>query len=114
MKALFQKVLRLAGYELVPCPTPDWARYRSIVRDVLGTLSISCVLDVGANVGQFGTSLRALGYDGWIVSFEPILRNLEQLRSLTADDAKWRVFPWALGKENGSADINVMQSSVFS
>ena len=47
MNHLIQKALRSAGWELVPYPTPDWARFRSIIRDVLGKLSITCVLDVG-------------------------------------------------------------------
>lgn len=77
-------------------------------------LSINCVLDVGANTGQYGRSLRALGYTGWIISFEPVQRNLEQLRRWADRDAKWRVFPWALGAMEDASDINVMESSVFS
>jgi FkbM family methyltransferase len=114
IKNLIQGAMRSIGYEVARYPTPDWLRYRNIIRDVLGTLSITCIVDVGANVGQYATVLRSLGYAGWIISFEPVLRNLEQLRKASADDPKWRVFPWALGRENGTADINVMKSSVFS
>lgn len=114
IKKLIQDALRSLGYEVAPYPTPDWVRYRNIIRDVLETLSINCILDVGANVGQYATSLRALGYTGWIISFEPVSRNLEQLRKASASDPRWRVFPWALGKENATAEINVMESSVFS
>jgi len=114
IKKIIQDSMRSFGYELVPYPTPDWVRYRNILRDVLSTLSITCILDVGANVGQYASSLRAMGYADWIISFEPVSRNLQQLRTLAADDAKWRVFPWALGKEDGFAQINVMESSLFS
>ncbi len=115
MRRLIQGAIRRIGYELVPCPTPDWARERSILRDVFRTLSINCVLDVGANTGQYGRVLReALGYTGWIISFEPVQRNLEQLRKWADRDGKWRVFPWALGRTDGPSGINVMQSSDFS
>ena len=40
---------------------------------------IKCVLDVGANVGQYVGSLRAAGYDGYVVSFEPVTSTFSSL-----------------------------------
>src|SRR5437868_7811678 len=63
------------AYKLLPWLPVSWAhwfRNRVLLRHVLGKLSINCVLDVGANRGQFGTLLRGIGYTGWIISFEPI------------------------------------------
>lgn len=36
----------------------------------LNDREVNLVLEVGANVGQFGTALRADGYSGTILSFE--------------------------------------------
>ena len=45
-------------------------RVRDLI-DFIENRQIDTVIDVGANVGQFGESLRSGGYKGKIVSFEP-------------------------------------------
>src|SRR5437879_176927 len=114
MKRLIRMLLKYAGYEVVPYPAADWARFRSIVREVFEDLSINCVLDVGANVGQYASQLRSFGYSGWILSFEPVEANFALLQRAASRDPKWRAFPWALGTVDGPAEINVMDATVFS
>ena len=43
----------------------------SIVRN-LEDSNVSNVIDVGANVGQFGLDIRRHGFKGQIVSYEPV------------------------------------------
>jgi len=69
--------------------------------------AIDCVLDVGANHGQYGNHLRDIGYKGWIVSFEPVRSTFEDLSIHAATRPPWRVFQYALGTENGQAEINL-------
>jgi FkbM family methyltransferase len=73
---------------------------------VLHATAANCVLDVGANVGQFARSLRADGYRGRIVSFEPVARAFMRLQEAAADDPAWDVYPYALGRESGTAEIH--------
>lgn len=73
-----------------------------------------CVLDVGANAGQYGTMLRQLGYRGWIVSFEPVQRAFDRLSELAGRDGRWRVFRLALGARAERRRIAVSSLSVFS
>lgn len=80
----------------------------------LRRLGVTCVLDVGANVGQFGTRLRRMGYTGRIVSFEPVAAMAEKLRQNSADDPRWIVHQCALGEEDGSAEINVRPGAMSS
>ena len=84
------------------------------VASVLRHYRVNCVFDVGANIGQYGRQLRELGYRGRIVSFEPVPAMAEKLREVAAQDHDWRVHEMALGREDGSAEINVVFGSMSS
>ena len=79
------------------------------------TLSVDCVLDVGANVGQYRDMLRRMvGYRGRIVSYEPLQRNYDLLVARAASDPQWTIERCALGPRTGHADIHVTNSTLFS
>jgi len=82
----------------------------------LNSHSINLVLDVGANIGQFGRkNLRDAGYRGRIISFEPLSAAWNGLSAEAAGDTLWTVAPrMAIGVENGDININVAQNSVSS
>ena len=76
---------------------------------------ISLVLDVGANTGQFGQSLRnEVGYHGQIVSFEPLTDAFAKLQRLTSMDSRWSCHNIALGDVSGTATINISANSYSS
>jgi FkbM family methyltransferase len=78
-------------------------------------MGIARVLDVGANIGQFGQHLRGLGYGGDIVSFEPLSDAHAALQAAAAGDARWHVAPRAaIGAESGEIEINVAGNSASS
>src|SRR5579863_10228458 len=111
------KLFRAVAYRVLPRLSLDlahWFRNRVLLRHILEKLSINCVLDVGANRGQFGTLLRGIGYTGWIISFEPIRASYEALKAVAAKREPWRVFPYALGATNERREINVAEETVFS
>jgi FkbM family methyltransferase len=83
------------------------------VANVLQTHAIDCVIDVGANVGQYGRFLRKLGFKGAIASFEPVAATFEELSDLASKDAHWHVYPFALGSSEGVKAIHVYSSSDF-
>ena len=84
------------------------------LRWVFRRLSIDCVLDVGANEGQFALALRRSGYRGRIVSFEPVSSVFAALSEHAAEDADWQVHRTAVGAEDGTADINVRPGTMSS
>ena len=78
------------------------------LRGLLRKLDIDCVLDVGANTGQFAHELRAVGYAGHIVSFEPLAAEFATLQESFRGDSRWQGFNFALGSEDTQATINVV------
>ncbi|HEX2847753.1 MAG TPA: FkbM family methyltransferase [Chitinophagaceae bacterium] len=69
------------------------------------------VIDVGANTGIFGKELRMAGYNGAIVSFEPLRDAFQILSSVANQDPDWEVNNFALGQENSKQEINISGNS---
>ncbi|MEM9044641.1 MAG: FkbM family methyltransferase [Pseudomonadota bacterium] len=73
------------------------------------------VLDVGANEGQYGQKLRACGYRGRIVSFEPLPDVHKVLSRTAAGDAAWSVHPpSAVGADAGQLTVHHYKDSSLS
>lgn len=82
---------------------------------LLPYLNIDCVFDVGANNGQYAQMLRKhAGYQGRIISFEPIPSAAEKIRKLALNDPLWTVEEIALDEFGGIGEFNVMESDQFS
>lgn len=90
------------------------ARRHPNLADFLKNRRIEVVYDVGANVGQFAKQIRASGYAGDIVSFEPLSEAHAVLRGEAAADPRWTIFNTALGAMAERRDIQVSEASVFS
>ena len=103
------------GYEIVRADWMQSAVFAAHLRALFEKLRIDCVLDVGANRGQYRHFLRKdVDYRGWIVSFEPLRANVEVLNHAALSDPLWAVCGFALGQHDGSLDLNVMEVDTFS
>src|SRR5262249_10921277 len=58
--------------------------------------------------------LREHGYDGRIVSFEPVLPVFAALAKTAHEHPPWEAHRLALGSEDGTARLNVAASTDFS
>jgi FkbM family methyltransferase len=109
------KVSRSLGYDIVPLREMRERDFALHLRELLARLDIDCVLDVGANVGQYHDFLRdRVLYEGKIVSFEPVARHVEVLRERAREDPDWHIEGCALGARDEQMEINVMVSDQFS
>lgn len=106
-----QKLLRRYGYEVVPAGPSSLAKSRALL---LAELGVDLVIDVGANEGQYGKSLRAEGYAGRILSFEPQASAFKVLSSQARLMPDWRCARCALGSEMGHLRLNVAGNSYSS
>lgn len=111
MKYIKNKVWQLLnafGYDI----------HRSNTRQLFRALElfeVDLVLDVGANVGQFVTELRAAGFRGKVVSFEPLSSAWSALKHTARHDASWEIGSrCAIGDFNGEIEINIAGNSASS
>jgi FkbM family methyltransferase len=107
-----RSALRARGFDVVRYPVEGslWALLDRIFRQA----SVTCVLDVGAHVGEFGRFLRGHGYPGEIVSFEPVPSSYRSVAGLVAGDPRWRVYPYALGAVDGPRTLSVAHADNLS
>jgi FkbM family methyltransferase len=84
------------------------------IATTLAWLGAGTVLDVGANIGQYASALRASGYRGDIISCEPLSDAFEHLQRRSSGDPRWEVVRTAVGETVGSTDINISANSYSS
>src|SRR4051812_37683690 len=84
------------------------------LKAILTKLGINCVIDVGANVGQYGRMLRRIGYRGRIVSIEPIPEVFQKLRAAAAGDDEWITLNTACGSKEETRTINIFTQTPLS
>src|SRR5437764_15402991 len=95
LKNLIRAAIRLTGYDLIQYERHN--RATDLLAGLFAAQRTSCVIDVGAHRGEYGRLLRDLGYEGEIISFEPVAANFKILERKSASDPRWQVHRLALG-----------------
>jgi FkbM family methyltransferase len=71
---------------------------------------IDLLLDVGASTGTYVERVRADGYRGRVISFEPLLGSFSELSRAASGDDAWECRRVALGDTDGPETINVSRN----
>lgn len=111
MKKLLKAIAQRFGYDIQHLPTDPVTRQWL---DLMGAYQIDLIFDVGANIGQFGQRVRALGYAGELISFEPVSATYQQLQATIASCSDWKAVHSAIGDYDGLGEINVSANSYSS
>lgn len=72
---------------------------------------VDLLLDVGANEGQYAERMRGAGFEGRILSFEPVGEPYAILERRCAAEPRWTCRRLALGDADVAVEINVSGSS---
>lgn len=83
------------------------------LRSLFSLHDFSLAIDIGANVGQFATTLRSIGYKGTILSFEPNPTVLPQLEAAASGDDCWIVIPGGVGAREETLTLHDTDDSSF-
>ncbi len=110
MRNAIKKVLSILGYTIKKYPDDDLRRRMKIIQ----YYKIDTLFDIGANVGQYASKMREIGFKDKIVSFEPLKSAFKTLQEKSSNDNNWIINNYALGDENTVSVINVSENSVFS
>ncbi|MGD0973174.1 MAG: FkbM family methyltransferase [Candidatus Korobacteraceae bacterium] len=81
---------------------------------IFDRLKINCVIDVGANRGDYAATLRHFGYTGRVVSIEPLPDVYAQLRERAAGDPGWDTLNFAVGQKEEVRPLKVYASRPLS
>jgi FkbM family methyltransferase len=103
-QAVHEKLHRL-GFDIVPFSGAYFLMKLRV--ETMERLAINTVIDVGANRGQFVDEIRSSGWQGDVLSFEPLPTVFAQLSRRAAGDPGWTAIEVALGEVNGTREINV-------
>lgn len=106
-REVLRHLIRRAGYDV-------FRSYRVRRGRLLDHLGIETVLDIGANAGQYARDIRAEGYAGRLVSFEPQSGAYAKLSASSVNDPLWETRPLALGDSDGETQIRVAMNDAWS
>jgi FkbM family methyltransferase len=84
------------------------------LRELFTRYEVDGVIDVGANRGQYARGLREAGYEGPILSFEPVPEAFGELAAMSQHDARWEARNVGVADEPGTLTMNVAASSSVS
>ncbi len=111
LKLKLRSAARTLGLEVGKFPGPD--TLQGHLKELFRRTGINCVIDVGAHIGEYASEIREIGYQGRIVSFEPVQASYEVLVGKAKQQRDWIIHHCALGAEDGEQEINIYRGTVF-
>lgn len=113
MKKVIKKLFNKFGMDV--CRFQSNASFEAQIVAAMKKVKIDVLFDIGANTGQFSSEIRRRGYNGKIISFEPLTSARDKLIKQASKDDNWFIHERAaIGNINGIIDINISENSYSS
>ena len=116
MKLLTQGFLRLFHVQLHRIPNQaEIEKQKELAAQKklwLKNIGVKTIIDIGANTGQFSTSIHQIFPEAMLYSFEPLLDCYEELVTNFKDVTRFQAFNLALGDRSG--EIEMYHNNFFS
>jgi FkbM family methyltransferase len=113
VKSTGKRMLRAVGIE-AHSYAPGSSRDAQLMAS-LQAFSITDIIDIGANEGQFAQELFAAGFAGRLISIEPLVEAHSKLSAAASRNANWFVpEATAVGAKVGEIAFHVAENSVSS
>jgi FkbM family methyltransferase len=107
-----RRMVRRCGWDVVRY---NWQTNINLRRSLfLQRLGITCVLDIGANAGDYVETLRRFGYGGEVISVEPTGGAFTVLEARSRRDPLWSARHLAVAGSAGPRTLNIASNSVSS
>lgn len=110
IKNLIKDSLKKVGFEIRKYPDADLRNKQLALR----RFGINKIFDIGANAGQFAMRTRNQGFNGTIISFEPLSTAFKELSENGSSDNNWIQQNIAVGDMDGEITIHVSKNSFSS
>lgn len=81
------------------------------LEELMGRYEVDSVVDVGANEGQWASSVRRIGYAGPLLSLEPVSETYSRLSSRASSDRMWTTLQVAASDAPAELTINVPEAT---
>jgi FkbM family methyltransferase len=109
---LFRDLIRKTGFDIVRYPYFTSNTAEKNYQKLLKHFGIDVIFDIGANVGQYATETLGLGFEGTMVSFEPMAKEYSILQEKVKEYRNWVLAPqMAVGDTSGFIEFNVSENS---
>ena len=115
LKQAMRRTTGRFGFQLVNSDNAAKSLLRFHLSRIFAVNAIDCVIDVGANRGQYVDFLRReVGYRGPIHAFEPLPDLAAGLRRRFQGDSAVQIHAFALGSADGECQFNRMEVDEYS
>lgn len=107
---IIRKIINPLNMDLKIYPSLDLRRRKKLLEHH----KINKILDVGANNGQYAEQTYKLGYEGEVISFEPVKSVFKELENNSKKQNSWSVYNYGLGDKQEELEINISKNTFSS